>query len=128
MKKAWKICADSIHAAADQMKARWDKKASESPLQPGDTVKLSRFTHKVGSPSKFEPYWSGVYRLLERDSHHAIIQSVDRPDEKSKKVHLDQIKIFHRPPGQPIVTKKTLRMQKNIGMKINQRSRLQDQF
>ena len=93
---SWEICSDNLVKTNATMKRQFDRHAHESQVKIGDTVTMKKFTHAVGSTQKFANFWEGLYKVIYLpDSHHAlIVRNGDKP-ESARKVHLDQIKVFH---------------------------------
>ena len=76
-------------------------------------VTLKRF--KPGPNPKFSSHWSGIFRIVELDDNqHAKISSLYNPTAPLKKVHVDQIKAYYRPPGEPAITDVNFDVDKHI--------------
>ena len=100
---AWKACLEALTQAQETQKEQHDKTAVSPDLTVGQIVTMKRF--KPAPNPKFANHWSGLFRIIELDEQsHAKIQSLYNPKVEPKRVHIDQIKRYVRPCGEPAMT------------------------
>jgi hypothetical protein len=88
---------DKAKLAQQQYKQQYDKNRFESSLQTGDTcLKPHWYDSKQ---NKFQPYWEGYFKVIERNGNNFTVQSL-RPKDKGKllKFHSSQLKPFSITP------------------------------
>ena len=82
-------------------------------LEIGQIVTMKRF--KPVSNPKFANHWSGIFRIVDLDEyHHARVMSLYNPTAATKKVHVDQLKPYYRPVGEPAMTDTNFDVDKHI--------------
>ena len=86
-------------------------------LEIGMTVTMKRF--KPAPNPKFASHWAGVFRVVDLDDNsHAKIQSLYNPTAQIKRVHVDQLKPYHRPVGEPAMTDVNFDVEKHIAENV----------
>ena len=81
------------------------------------TVTMKRF--KPAPNPKFASHWAGVFRIVDLDDNsHAKIQSLYNPTAQIKKVHVDQLKPYYRPVGEPAMTDVNFDVEKHIAENV----------
>ena len=100
--EATKAVQAALRRDAEQMKARYDRKATNQDFTVGESVMLKRFTTKPGESIKHADHWTGRYRIIEVHPGvpKATIQSATDPKAKPRIVHFDQIKSEPYPIGE----------------------------
>ena len=78
---------------------------------------MKRF--KPAPNPKFASHWAGVFRIVDLDDNsHARIQSLYNPTAPIKKVHVDQLKPYYRPVGEPTMTDVNFDVEKHIAENV----------
>jgi hypothetical protein len=86
---------ESFEDAIVRIKAQADKHAIESDITEGELVLYRDYDLRVGMSSKFKNPWKDTYRVRKLENQHAWITPITGPNEKLKRVHLNQIKRFY---------------------------------
>ena len=100
--EATKAVQKALRRDAEQMKSRYDRKATNQDFVEGEKVMLEKFSVKPSESPKHADYCTGRYRIIKL--HPGIpkvtIQSATDPKEKPRVVHFDQIKSEPYPIGE----------------------------
>ena len=117
MHKAREVGLKSIEKAQDTQKEKFNKRAQDLKLEIGQTVTMKRF--KPAPNTMFASHWAGVFRIVDLDDNsHAKIQSLYNPTAQIKKVHVDQLKPYYRPVGEPAMTDVNFDVEKHIAENV----------
>jgi transposase InsO family protein/ribonuclease HI len=95
---------EAFEEAITKIKAKADKHAVESDIAEGEVVLYQDYDLRVGMSNKFKSPWKDVHRVRRLENQHAWITPITGPNDKLKRVHLNQIKRFypeHEPTEAP---------------------------